>query len=42
MKSIFKMLVKIILFEKNKGKKIKYIMRGIEDYKNKRMGKYKE
>lgn len=42
MKLILKMLIKIILFEKNKGKKIKYIMRGIEDYKNKRMGKYKE
>lgn len=36
-----KMIVKILLFENDKKSKMKYILRGIRDYKRKRMGKYK-
>jgi len=41
-KDILKLIVKIILFEKNKFQNIKYILHGIRDYKKNIMGKYKE
>lgn len=40
-KDILKLIVKIILFEKNKFQNIKYILHGIRDYKKNIMGKYK-
>ena len=39
---IIKQIVKIIFWEDDKKEKIKYIMRGIKDYKSKKMGKYEE
>lgn len=37
---IVKDFIKILFFEKNKTKKIKFIIKGIIDYKRKKMGKY--
>lgn len=39
--SIFKMFIKVMLFENNKLMKIKYMFKGIKDYKMKNLGKYK-
>lgn len=38
-KSLFRDLIKVLFFEKNTFKKCKFILRGIEDFKNKKIGR---
>jgi len=39
-KDFIKMVIKIILSENNKLEKIKYIIKGMQDYKHEKFGKF--